>query len=169
METPASIRRHPIHPMLVTIPIGLWVFSFICDLVVLFADASAVELLWFMLAYYSMAAGVVAALLAAIPGLIDLLSLKSRSLRRLALTHMAINLTVVLLYVINLWLRSQIPPNLYLGMALSFFAVALLGVSGWLGGHMVHVHGVSVVDVPPPLDDIPERKATEAATRFEHF
>jgi uncharacterized membrane protein len=155
--------------MLVTIPIGLWVFSFICDVVVFFADASAVELLWFMLAYYSMAAGVVAALLAAIPGLIDLVSLKSRSLRRLALTHMTINLVVVALYVLNLWLRSQIPPNLFVGMGLSLFAVGLLLVSGWLGGQMVHVHGVSVADVPPPLDEIPERKASEAATRFEHF
>src|SRR5262245_50424053 len=32
METPASIRRHPIHPMLVSIPIGLWIFSLVCDL-----------------------------------------------------------------------------------------------------------------------------------------
>src|SRR5207248_7202313 len=33
MQTPASIARHPIHPMLVPIPIGLWIFSFVCDLV----------------------------------------------------------------------------------------------------------------------------------------
>ena len=32
MRTPASIAGHPIHPMLVPIPIGLWIFSFVCDL-----------------------------------------------------------------------------------------------------------------------------------------
>jgi uncharacterized membrane protein len=36
MQTPANIAKHPIHPMLVTIPIGLWVFSFVCDLVFAF-------------------------------------------------------------------------------------------------------------------------------------
>jgi uncharacterized membrane protein len=33
MPTPASIRKHPIHPMLVGIPIGLWVFAVVADLV----------------------------------------------------------------------------------------------------------------------------------------
>ena len=33
MRTPASIAGHPIHPMLVPIPIGLWIFSLVCDLV----------------------------------------------------------------------------------------------------------------------------------------
>src|SRR5262245_57495161 len=33
MSTRASIKQHPVHPMLVTIPIGLWVFSFVCDIV----------------------------------------------------------------------------------------------------------------------------------------
>ena len=32
MRTPASIAGHPIHPMLVPIPIGLWIFSLVCDL-----------------------------------------------------------------------------------------------------------------------------------------
>lgn len=33
MQTPASIARHPIHPMLVNFPIGLWNFSLVCDLI----------------------------------------------------------------------------------------------------------------------------------------
>ncbi|MEO9135760.1 MAG: DUF2231 domain-containing protein, partial [Casimicrobiaceae bacterium] len=33
MQTPASIAKHPIHPMLVVFPIGLWIFSLICDLI----------------------------------------------------------------------------------------------------------------------------------------
>ena len=33
MKTPASIAGHPINPMLVALPIGLWIFSLVCDLV----------------------------------------------------------------------------------------------------------------------------------------
>ena len=33
MRTPATIAGHPIHPMLVPIPIGLWIFSLVCDLI----------------------------------------------------------------------------------------------------------------------------------------
>jgi len=40
MRTPASIYKHPIHPMLVVFPIGLWIFSLACDLIRL-AGASA--------------------------------------------------------------------------------------------------------------------------------
>jgi len=32
MQTPASILKHPIHPMLIVFPIGLWIFSLACDL-----------------------------------------------------------------------------------------------------------------------------------------
>jgi len=33
MRTPASIARHPIHPMLVPLPIGLWIFALVADLI----------------------------------------------------------------------------------------------------------------------------------------
>ena len=33
MPNTSSIRKHPIHPMLVGIPIGLWVFAVVADLV----------------------------------------------------------------------------------------------------------------------------------------
>jgi uncharacterized membrane protein len=39
VKTPASIAGDPIHPMLVAIPIGLWIFSLVCDLVHLFGAA----------------------------------------------------------------------------------------------------------------------------------
>src|SRR5687767_5627788 len=71
MRTPASIAGHPIHPMLVAIPIGLWVFSFVCDLFVLSGRTGA----WPTVALYTMVGGIVGALLAAVPGFIDLLSL----------------------------------------------------------------------------------------------
>ena len=32
MQTPANIARHPFHPMLVTVPVGLWVMSLVASM-----------------------------------------------------------------------------------------------------------------------------------------
>lgn len=151
MDTPASIARHPIHPMLITVPVGLWIFSLVSDLVVFFADTADVQLLWFTLAYYTMAGGIVGALLAAIPGLIDLVSIRNYRVRRIALLHMSINLVVVALYVVNLWLRNGESASFASELGLSALCIVLLVISGWLGGEMVHVHGVGVASAPTPL------------------
>lgn len=145
MRTPASIAGHPIHPMLVTLPIGLWVFSFVADLIYAFGSVTAV---WKAVAFYTMAGGLVGALAAAIPGLIDLLSLPP-GIRSTAIKHMAINLTVVAIYAINLWLRSATPDfggarGLDLPVWLSLLTIAMLLVSGWLGGKLVYEGGVGV-------------------------
>ena len=142
MRTPASIARHPIHPMLVPFPIGLWLFSFICDLAfVLGAGATH----WATLAYYTMIAGVLGALLAAIPGLIDLVSLTGAP-KKIALAHMALNVTIIILYAVNIGTRIGGAPTAGTPIVLSAIAVGLLAVSGWLGGHMVYVHRVAVDD-----------------------
>lgn len=140
MRTPASVARHPIHPMLVPIPIGLWVFSLICDLIYRFGSGDTV---WFTVATYDMIAGIIGALAAAVFGFVDLLSLPAGP-KRTALVHMSINLLIVVLYVVNAWLR--ITPGEYTDtpVILSIIAISLLLVSGWLGGHLVYVHKVAV-------------------------
>src|SRR5687768_11957222 len=140
MRTPASIAGHPIHPMLVAIPIGLWIFSLVCDLARVAGSSNPA---WATVALYTMAGGVVGALLAAVPGFIDLLSLPARP-RKTAIAHMSINLTVVALYVVNLWLRWGNPGDLQLPFWLSMIAIGLLVISGWLGGKMVYELGVAV-------------------------
>jgi uncharacterized membrane protein len=140
MRTPASIAHHPIHPMLVALPIGLWIFSFICDLAFVLGVGAS---LWFTLGFYTMIGGTAAALLAAIPGTIDMLSLRGR-VRSLALTHMGLNVTIVLLYAVNIGMRISDPALAGLPLALSGLSIALLAVSGWIGGHMVYVHAVAV-------------------------
>ena len=136
MKTPASIAGHPIHPMLVAIPIGLWIFSLVCDLVHL---SGALGANWDIVAMYTLAGGIAGALLAAVPGFIDMLSL-SGPIRRTALVHMSINLTVVALYTVNFWLRVGGSTLVWL----SVLGLGLLVVSGWLGGKMVFEHGVGV-------------------------
>ena len=60
---------------------------------------------------------------------------------------MVINLVVVALFVVNAWLRIGDQAGSgggTLPVWLSVIAVALLVVSGWLGGKMVYLHGVAV-------------------------
>jgi uncharacterized membrane protein len=141
MRTPAQIAGHPIHPMLVPIPIGLWLFSFVCDLIAMrAADPST----WVAASFYAMVGGVLGALAAAIPGLIDMLSLKGRPVQKTALEHMALNLTVVALFAINAWLRARGVIGGGASLAVSAIALVLLLVSGWLGGKMVYEAGVAV-------------------------
>jgi uncharacterized membrane protein len=129
--------------MLVPLPIGLFVFSFVCDLIYQFGGQDAV---WKTVAFYTMAGGVVGALLAAIPGLIDLLSLP-RALRRTGLLHMTINLVVVALFAANFWMRLReggMGAGSKITLWMSVAGIVLLAMSGWLGGKLVYEHGVAV-------------------------
>jgi uncharacterized membrane protein len=139
MRTPANIAGHPIHPMLVPIPIGLWLFSLVCDLVYQFVSQDP---LWSTMAVYTMGGGILGALAAAIPGFIDFRSLPARP-RRTAVVHMSLNLVIVVLYVVNISLRAGSSDN-PTPFWLSVIAILLLIVSGWLGGKMVYLLGVAV-------------------------
>ena len=163
MRTPAQIAGHPIHPMLVTIPIGLWVFSIVADFIALRSGAPET---WHAAALYTMVGGIIGALAAALPGLIDLLSLEDPAIKSTAIKHMGLNLTIVALYVINAWTRmaGSVSPNVSLG--LSVVAIAMLLVSGWLGGKMVYEAGVAVhADEAAPAADRRAAERTSAWTR----
>src|SRR5437016_746357 len=107
MSSPASIRSHPIHPMLIVFPIGLWVFSLVCDIVY---HAGSHNEFWKAVAFYTMAGGIIGALLAAVPGFIDYLSLTDRRAKQIATTHMVLNLIIVVLFIFNLGVRYTPSP-----------------------------------------------------------
>jgi len=129
--------------MLIAFPIGLWIFSFVCDLVYLLGSAN--DLLWRDMAFYTMAGGVVGALLAAIPGFIDYLTIRDRTVRRVATLHMVLNLVVVAMFIFNLGLRLNAAQSFgILPAAVSFVAILILAVSGWLGGELVFKHRMGI-------------------------
>ena len=141
MSTPASIKGHPIHPMLIAVPVGLWILALICDVVYTLGLAGE---LWSGAALVAIAVGVIGALLAAVPGLIDLVSLKDPRVKRIGLWHMAVNLAAVATFALNFWIRYQRGIDHQPPLILTVIGVALISVSGWLGGEMVYVHGVAV-------------------------
>jgi uncharacterized membrane protein len=160
MTTRASIAGHPIHPMLVNIPIGLWVFSLICDFVYIGTDDTR----WAVTAYFTLGGGVVGALVAAVPGLIDLLGLRDSRAVRIGMYHLVLNLAIVGVQAVNFWLRMGDGGDAdVLPRALSIIAVAALVISGWLGWHLVHVFGVTQ---PNHADEVaPHQHGDEAHRR----
>lgn len=140
MRSPATLARHPIHPMLVTLPIGLWSFALVCDVLWLLDPANAH---WNVVAYYCIAGGLAGAVFAAVPGLIDFLALRDARRRRIARVHLAVNVLLVGLYALNLLLRWYGPPG-SIELALSFAGAGLMVLTGWLGAELVHVHRVGV-------------------------
>jgi uncharacterized membrane protein len=143
--------------MLVALPIGLWIFSLVCDLIY----KGLGDQIWDTMARYTIGGGIIGALLAAVPGIVDYKSLTDAKVTKIATSHMTINLIVVALYAINLWLRTRNDlgdPLPALPFALSIIAVVLLAISGWLGGEMIYVHGVAV---EPQHDTEAEERAKD--------
>src|SRR5438105_1647067 len=137
--------RHPIHPMLVHFPIGLFFLSLLLDMAS-FVFPNVPNLV--LASFYAISLGVVTALLAAVPGFTDYTNIRSdHPAKRTATAHMILNLIVVALYGINLGVRSSSladPRISLLPLVLSLVGIALLSVSGYLGGRLVYDDGIGV-------------------------
>jgi uncharacterized membrane protein len=146
MASPASLGGHPIHPMLIPFPIALWFFSLIADVIYLWRG-NPVWKNW--IAFYTLLGGIIGGVLAAVPGLIDWLSLKEGAVVKLANWHARLNVTALLVFAASFYLRTTSGMNL-VGVSytttvlLSALGVILITISGWLGGEMVFKHGVAV-------------------------
>lgn len=135
----------PVHSLLVHLPIGLWTLSFLFDL----GSRLGLTGTWgVQAAFYTLALGLVTAIAAALFGLMDWVDLRAdHPARAVANTHMVLNLAAMALYLFNGWVRlglltAEATP--FAPLALSFVAIALLYVSGYLGGRLVYDEGVGV-------------------------
>ena len=146
MASPASIGGHPIHPMIIPFPIALWVFSLVADVIYLWRG-NPVWKDW--IAFYALLAGIIGAAVAAVPGLIDWLSLTDKAVVKIANWHARLNVIALLVFAGSFYLRTTSGASLVGGsytipLALSVLGVVLIIISGWLGGEMVFRHGVAV-------------------------
>ena len=146
MASPASIGGHPVHPMIIPFPIALWVFSLVADLIFLWRGNPV----WRdYIAFYTLLAGIIGAVAAAVPGFIDWLSLKNPRVVKIANWHARLNVIALLVFAASFYLRTRGGSALVSGsynipIALSVFGVILISISGYLGGEMVFKHGVGV-------------------------
>ena len=144
----ANLAGHPVHPILVTLPIGFFVATFLFDLVFwrTGTEAYATAALW------SLGFGLIAAALAAIAGLIDFLG--DARIRNIsdAWHHAIGNVILVLVQLFRFYQRYRYRTSALvpLGLSLSLIAVLIMLFTGWKGGELVFRHRVAVYDEPRP-------------------
>jgi uncharacterized membrane protein/nitrite reductase/ring-hydroxylating ferredoxin subunit len=136
--------RHPLHPLLVHFPVGLFTLTLVLDLVShAFPGQGFVRA-----AFYALAAGLIGTLIAAVPGFVDYTGIRDdHPARRTATAHMMLNLLMVGVYAASLGLRWQhldvsSTPTVPLLVAVAAFVI--LSISGYLGGRLVYEDGIAV-------------------------
>ena len=147
MEAKAKLLGHPIHQMLVALPLGLLVGAWIAD-VGLFATGKVVLA---EVAYWNTAGGIVMGLFAAVFGFIDWVAVPiGTRAKGIGAWHAGFNVFMLLLFTGSLLIRNFAPAHT---PSLAAFGCATAGlvvaaVSGWLGGELVNRLGIGVSPNP---------------------
>src|SRR5207248_3682570 len=133
----AAIAGHPLHPLLVTLPIGFLIGAFLSDLAFFgLTDNGMRDAFWARASEWLIGAGLVAGVLAAIAGFIDFIG--SERIRSLSIVwfHFLGNAVALIVAAVNLYLRISAGALMVTGveLALSILVVLIFAVTGWLGG-----------------------------------
>lgn len=144
MEARAKLLGHPVHQMLIVLPLGLLTGVVIFDIIHLVAGGDQ----WSLVSFWLIPVGVLTGLLAAVFGLIDWTKIpRATRAKRVGLLHGIVNVIVVLLFAMSWLIRGDAqsdPPTL--AILLSLVGGVLSLIAGWLGGELVDRLGVGVDD-----------------------
>jgi nitrite reductase/ring-hydroxylating ferredoxin subunit/uncharacterized membrane protein len=136
--------KHPLHPILVHLPIALFWISFLLDIASFIWGGTD----FVLAAWYTMLTGVITTLIAAVPGFADWWDIRAdHPARSIAVYHMLLNLAAVAIYAIGVGIRARsfdatCTPTL--PFVLSIIGMGLINFSGYLGGVMVYDDGIAV-------------------------
>jgi nitrite reductase/ring-hydroxylating ferredoxin subunit/uncharacterized membrane protein len=143
MRSKASYKGHPIHPALIPFPFAFLYGSFFFDV----AGRLFERPLWWTTGAYLGCIGIIAALVAAVPGFVDYFGTvpPNSSGKRRATKHMLVNLAAVALFIAA-WLArgdAEMAPGIPV-LSLEGIGVALLTAGGWMGGVLVNRNQIGV-------------------------
>lgn len=143
MRSRANFRGHPIHPALIPFPFAFLYGGFIFDL----AGHLTHHRSWWITGGHLDQVGIVAALVAAVPGFIDYFATvppKSSGKQR-ATKHMLVNLGAVVLFLVACFIRGSAGDRPgHVELVLEAVALGLLTAGGWMGGVLVSRNQISV-------------------------
>jgi uncharacterized membrane protein/nitrite reductase/ring-hydroxylating ferredoxin subunit len=142
MKSRASLKSHPLHPILVSFPIAFFIGTLGFDL----AGVARDNLTFTKTAFNLEIAGILFALLAAIPGIIDFVFVvppKSSGKKRAA-KHGLINVTVVIIFAIAWFYRQGDNAKSPVFIGLEILGSGLLVLAGWMGGTLVYRNQIGV-------------------------
>ena len=144
MKSRVKLFGHPIHPMLIPFPLGLFTTSVFFDVVYLLTANGK----WSEIAFWMIAAGIIGGLAAALFGWIDWFAIpKGTRAKSLGLVHGLGTVMVVGLFPVSWLLRRDAPADPgTLGYVLAFAGAGLALLTGWMGGELIERLGVAVHD-----------------------
>ena len=136
---------HPLHGILITIPVGTWIAALVFDIIALISGDQAPFAAG---ARTLVAIGVIGALIAAIFGFIDFSGIQAGTrTRAIALGHMIANLLAVVVFVVSFIFRLVEGDQFSVGgFVTTILGILIIGFSGFLGGELVYRYGVRVAD-----------------------
>ncbi|WBB76804.1 DUF2231 domain-containing protein [Micromonospora sp. WMMD1128] len=105
MESRLRVQGHPIQPMLVTFPFGLFVSAAVFDL----ADVVGGPAFLGEVGYWTAVAALVAAALTTVAGMVDLWDVRAGRADRTALTFNVVNAVMAGLFLLTCLVRAQAP------------------------------------------------------------
>lgn len=135
MESRLRVHGHPIQPMLVTFPFGLFVSATVFDL----TDVAGGPAFLGEVGYWTAVAALVAAGLTTIAGMVDLWDVRAGRTRRTAVTFNLVNTAMAALFLLACVMRSHAPERGATGVLLATEVVALAvgGIGVWLGARLM--------------------------------
>ena len=142
LRATAQIAKHPIHPMLIPVPIVCFIGALVTDI----AYAVTAEMMYADFSAWLLFAGIIFGVLAAIAGFIDFLGNRLTRQKAPARPHLIGNLVVLVLAFFNnmIHTRDAWTSVMPAGLILSIVTVLILPLTGWLGWEMVYRHRVGV-------------------------
>ena len=142
MKSKASIKSHPLHPILIPFPIAFFTGTFLAHAAGWIWDNSRL----LDTAYYLNAAGIGFALFAAIPGIIDFIYTvppKSSGKKRAA-QHGITNVIMLLIFTAAFFYRRNEEVNQAFLLAMEIAGIVLMMIAGWMGGTLVYRNQIGV-------------------------
>jgi nitrite reductase/ring-hydroxylating ferredoxin subunit/uncharacterized membrane protein len=143
-----SALGHPLHPVLIELPVGAWTLAAILDALELAGLRRKGDL-----ADTAIKIGLAGAVGAAVAGATDWSETDGRA-KRIGLAHGVMNLTATGLYAIALVLRRRSRSK---GIALSMTAFGLAMSSAYLGGHLSYGEQIGVDHTATADQDTPKK------------
>ncbi len=143
MRTRASYKSHPLHPALIPFPFAFLVGGMLFDLAGRLFDQAG----WWETGYRLVVAGIAAAVVAAVPGIIDYRSSvpPHSSAKRRATRHLQAVLAGVAMFTAAMALRGPLPvPPGPVIIAFEIAGAVLLSAGAWMGGTLVNRNMMTV-------------------------
>lgn len=147
MNSRVNLFGHPIHPMLVAYPIAFYTATLVAYLIYQFGGQPQ---FWFRVAIAANIAGVVMAVLAALPGFIDwAVGIPGgTAAKQVGLRHMLLNVVALVLFIVLAILNTSkwdaATPGALAGIVLSLVGVLLTVAAGAHGWTLIQTHHVGV-------------------------